>query len=566
MKKRGQMSKIKSFFKVNKDIFYVSIFIFIILTIPLCAKGLIVGDDYAYHLARIDSLAKALKAGNFPVKIHYYMAETYGYASGFFYPNLLLYFPAFLILIGFKLVFSYKIFIGIMIAFMIFITYISMNEITDNKKATLVGTILVMLSRAIIMNLYNRFALGEFLGYIFILPTIAGIYNYVHKDFNKPWLILLGVLGLINTHLISTVITLTFCIIYFIINIKSTIKNPKKFLKLFNVAIISILLSAAFWMPMIEQYLAQKLKMTEPWTNIAEDAYGYKDLLGFGKFSAGFIVTLSIPFIFYGVISKKVEKKYKLFGILTLILIIITIWSQFWKYTGKVTNIIQFKFRLVGIITVLMSISLATLAKSFEDKINLNYILGIVLILSTIFCVKYIVDLLKYVKSPNEINEVMINEVLTRRIYSNILSIGGGQEYLPVEVTQYSSFRENSDKVKFYSGEIIGLEKKGLKLEFDKTENHIDTYEIPYIYYKGYSGKFINKNNEEIKLNVMKSDNGLVSVTIPEGEGKVVIWYKATQIQKISYFISGITFIICSAYLIKKIRERKLNENINRAR
>ena len=242
---------IKNFLKENKLILIIAFLTIIVASIPLLQKNLVIGDDYEYHLARIQSITDSLKAGIFPVKVHSELGDSYGYGSGIFYPNLFLYIPAIFELIGFDLILSYKIFIILMLCFMFIITFFSIKHITDENNSALIGTVLIILSKALILNLYHRFALGEFLGYIFIAPVIAGIYDFVYRDFKNPIYIFIGFFGLINTHLISTVICFCFCFVYCLIHIKTILKNWKKILKIMLVAVLVLISTCSFWLPMI---------------------------------------------------------------------------------------------------------------------------------------------------------------------------------------------------------------------------------------------------------------------------------------------------------------------------
>ena len=60
-----------------------------------------------------------------------------------------------------------------------------------------------MLSNCLTLHLYQRAAIGEFVGLAFIPLVIAGMHDYIYKDFKKPYLIVLGFFGIINSHLIS---------------------------------------------------------------------------------------------------------------------------------------------------------------------------------------------------------------------------------------------------------------------------------------------------------------------------------------------------------------------------
>ena len=120
---------IKKYLKENKLILLIAFFTIIVASLPLLQKNLVIGDDYEYHLARIQSISDSLKAGIFPVKVHTMLGASYGYGSGLFYPNLFLYVPAMLEIIGLNLIISYKIFIILMLIFMFTITYFSINHI-----------------------------------------------------------------------------------------------------------------------------------------------------------------------------------------------------------------------------------------------------------------------------------------------------------------------------------------------------------------------------------------------------------------------------------------------------
>lgn len=139
-----------------------------------------------------------------------------------------------------------------------------------------------MLSKALSLHIYQRFALGEFLGTIFILPVISGMYDYIHKDFKKPYLLFIGFFGLINSHILTTVICLIFCTIYFLCNVKKCIfENPKKFKKLAITAILVLVSTCYFWLPMLEAITSQTFNFTNQWTDITSFKYDIPNLFGF---------------------------------------------------------------------------------------------------------------------------------------------------------------------------------------------------------------------------------------------------------------------------------------------
>lgn len=101
----------KSFMKDKSSKWYIFAGLSIVLLtyIPFLQKGLFSCWDDSYHLYRIYSIADAMKNGIFPVKIHFIECYGYGYGTGLFYPNLLFYFPALLVMCGLSLTLAYKI-------------------------------------------------------------------------------------------------------------------------------------------------------------------------------------------------------------------------------------------------------------------------------------------------------------------------------------------------------------------------------------------------------------------------------------------------------------------------
>lgn len=66
------------------------------------------GADWKFHASRIESIAQALRAGQFPVRIYTQAKDGYGYAPSLFYGELFLYFPAVLRLLGMSVQGAYR--------------------------------------------------------------------------------------------------------------------------------------------------------------------------------------------------------------------------------------------------------------------------------------------------------------------------------------------------------------------------------------------------------------------------------------------------------------------------
>lgn len=548
------MKKIKNYIKEKKNIIFVFVIVVFVLSLPLMQYKISIADDHLFHFSRIQSITDCLKNGVFPVKVHTNMANSCGYGAGLFYPNLFLYIPAVINLFISNVAVSYKIFTVIILAALFLLSYISIKAVTKDTKTALLGTILIMFSKGLIHNLYDRTALGELIGFIFITPIICGLYNYVHDDFDKPYLIAIGFLGVANSHLITTLICIIFSILYFLINIKSSIKNPKKFLKLLLTAIVVILLSTAFWLPMLEQLSVQEFKLSHPWTSIKDEEYYPMDLFGTGKYSIGLIVTAFMPMLIYGLLDRKVDKKVKPFIFLTIFIMFLMLCGPFWTLTNNFSNIIQFKWRLLGIITILSSICISTLIKNYVTPINIKFE-HIIIVLTAICMIYTIIIMNDTIKNHNTCSPEYIETI----IYGIPESIGGGQEYLPVEL-DYDKLQLNSYIAFLDNNQQIPVAKDGIRTTAYIEQGYKATFaEVPCIYYLGYVSNITSPEGVVTPLAVEKSENGLVKVIIPDNlYGTLNVWYDRTDLQRISYFVSLATaIVVCVGFGIYKYNKHK---------
>lgn len=375
------------------------------------------------------------------------------------------------------------------------------------------------------------------------------MYDYIYNDFKKPIFLIISFLGLINTHLITGLIVFVFCLIWFLINIKSSVKNPKKILKLMGCILLVLSLSSFFWVPMLEQLSKNTLKLSNSWTNIGEEEYSIFDFFLDQKFSIGFSIILTLPFVIYEIFienkSKETKKYFWSFMVITIFLLCPFIWTLL----NRFLNIIQFKWRLLGIITTLYTIVITFIFNEYTKKYDEKIIKKVILITFSILVLFSLKDFYNNGPALLRLDEEDIKE----EIYLNPEALGGGEEYLPQEIEKALLIYQKAPNVAFSNSKgAVGEKMPFLAFSFNNNEIEESNISIPFIYYYGYHAK-LETDKGSFDIPVSKDENGLVQVEIPNNlKGNILVQYNKTTIQKVSLIISFFCMLGVLTFMIIK--------------
>lgn len=516
-----------------------------IMSIPLLQRGFVCGDDWEYHLARIQNISDCLFFRIFPAKIHITSLNGYGYGSGLFYPNLFLYFPAMLRFLGLGLSASYKIFLIIVIFLTIISSYFSTKYIFKSRYASIIASTLFVTSQTFITNAYLRCAVGETLAAIFLPIVIAALYNIIYEKFSKPWILIFGFLGLIYCHTISLFLAGLIFTFILTVNCKTVLFSqnlPKYYglkvlIKLFMAAIIVLLLSISYWLPMLEQFCFAKFNVNNEGIRIGDCSLKLSELFCSARPGLG-LPLLLISMIFILVSTNRKFKLSRHFIIIGLILAFLSTNLFKWKlFNNTIINKIQFPWRLCPLAALFLSIGVGgginfTFRKIKERKMVLIFLF----VLTGIFSVNILTSI-----SNNSI-------YLPKDICNHGFAIGGGAEWLPLN-TDISELN-SPDKVYTSNGRSINLTKRiGNTIYFEYDESlygKSDYFDVPLLFYKGYSATISEFDGNIKTLDVVCSPNNNICRVINSEnlEGEICVKYSGTKLQHISYLINFFAIVI----------------------
>ena len=574
------MKKIIDNIKTKRTIHYIIIIIIgLLVSIPLFKMQVASSDDGRFHLLRLIGLDYAFKFSSFPFLVFPFFCNNWGYSMTSFYPPIVTYIPYILSFFTNNFANALKLFAMITTILSGIFMYNFVNEITKKKIIALFSAIIYMIFPYRFEDIYNRYAIGEFTAFVFIPIVFQGLYNLLNGDKKRHYYIAIGATGLMLSHTISTLYTAIFCIIYIFCNIRKF--NNKDIIKkcILN-ALFIMLMSLMLIIPMLEFKCQAEYTIFNPSImrtdaeNVAKKAISPMQFLKDIEEENGVSFVVGIPFITLLLIGmliyKNIDKKYKKIYNIGLILGLLSLFmctKYFpWKYMPQVLCSLQYSWRLIGFAIIFLAPICATnlyyLLKSIPKKWIRNLVLLIIIVLFSICTYK---ELVIY-KETYIRNDIDYETEKTNNPIVHYFSIN--RDYLPTKalIEQSGYLHTRTDKIYILSGnaKIINEDKKVLHLEVELQNVEKGTeLELPYLFYPGYTIK-LQTNNLEYELEYEESQYGFIKVIIPNEikEAKVIVDYTATVLDKASYILSGISFVLFIGYIIyfRKKNKEEIDE------
>ncbi len=556
--------------KMAKQETEVSILILLLLTvvscIPLFNPGYYnEGDDLYYHIRSIEGISASLAEGYIPPRILLDWIENYGYGSGFYYPNFFLQFPAVLLLLGFSVISSYKIFVFLCTFLSLCSIYSCTKKISGKLSSSRISAVLYAFAVYRLVDVFYRAALGEVQAFVFMPIIILGLYE-IYEGHPEKWQhFALGFTGLLLSHMISLAICGVFALVFVLIRFKKTFCDRQVFMALLKSVLLTLALGAFFILPMLEQTATVKLKINEiitsGVTNAEIDSFdGKSKLESFDRLFLLFdswvfsqnrnvypgLILLIIPVLRLIFIQKRTQATViadtlALFGAAALIMCT----NVFpWRYFLWFLSRIQFAWRFMEVATVCLCVSCAI----YVNSISTSNRFVILVVLGAAACGFPIIV------------ETITNRMLSfdEYLYQAEFNSLSGAEYLPSifnrEVAETNKDTVFSNAADF---EITQHKRKGLTFAFsyevkDGGENVY--FSVPLIMYTGYRAELTAADGTVTELRPEADDIGLVRVhTGGVDSGTIYVHYEKTAIQIVSEIISltTVAFIII-ARLYKK--------------
>lgn len=552
----------------------------------------LVADDYAFHVARMQSATAAWANGQILPQVDPAALGGFGYAYNLFYGPLLTYLAS-----GIQFVINWwPVAVNFALVLCIVISgwtmCYAMTKTSRNKVLGALTAIIYMVAPYHLTDLYARMALGEVAALAVAPILLLGLYELGTQNKRAVRKIALAAALLILTHSLSAAIFAGMALVYVILNVRKTL-NWEGIWRMILAVVTGLGLSAFFWLPLMEarmvgiygvfneNYLATFFganggsvndhRLYPPELVLTSDYNASYDLaLG---------IVLWIGLIGFWFVRKKIaDRDQRRFvtslAVITLIALLLTLPILDWRILPTAVLQVQFPWRLLEIVTLAGSVVAAwTIYALIQDLAGWKQkILVVIVGMLALYSMASLV-----MPQP----EKYLDEGGDEWKLTSSAVLGHQAEYAPTQLLcdpesaedrakGYACslerieevLAERGDGLRVISGsaKINRAKKDGLKISFQVNEVAETTVvELPLIYYPGYQAKL-----GENKLEVSHSaEYGLVTVVLPRGaKGEVKVNYglsQATQLGlliSVSFAVLGVIWLIITAILDKKARKK----------
>lgn len=533
---------------------------------PLFSGSIGPGHDLNFHLYRIEGIKDGLLSGQFPVRLHPTQNNGYGYISSSVYPELFLYVPAFLRLLGASLVMAYNTFLVAVNGATAWIMYVCAKGITRSRYAGLLASILYTLSTWRIINLYYRAALGEALAMVFFPVLLYGLYLLLAGDYRKWWVLALGCSGIFQSHIISTVFAAGTIAVVAAVYYRAFLKK-ERFMGFVKAGILTLLMNLWYLAAFLTYYLGADLAIkhtpenTEFYQNavfptelfnVFNTSFGYSQLLEYGlrgnmSLSLGVGVTGALALcIAYFVLGKRErDGRDKFYGLLTgmglaLLFMSSTLFPWQLLQQSRLINAfcgtVRMPWRFLSLVSPMFCMAAAgILARRRKREWGVTA------------CAVLAVCSLAFVRWGTAYTTELEPTLKTGRAADVHASAGYDNEY----------FLWGTDKSGLTAGRyvtgggagLVGYEKQGTRVSLQLEDAHEgDWVEVPLLYYGGYEAR----DSRGQRLEVADGDNHVVRVLLQEGTAQVELRYRGFWYFRAAELITALTLGAWGVYWWKK--------------
>lgn len=540
--------------------------LFLLLSIvyvwPFAHRGVIFGSgDLMFHVNRMEELYQDIQRGVLVPRISSFSFNQVGSGINFFYPWVLLYPFAIIRLLTHNPISAFYIGIVLINFLTLGIAYYSMLRFASSRKRAFTFAIIYSFANYRLYLVFNQNVLAEALAYTFMPLVLLGFYEIFFRDNHKWPLLALGMTFLIYSHMLTTALMAAFLLVTLIVFWHFIDDKTTRLWSAVKAAVLSLLLSAFYLFPFVEQTLSNNLVAS--WKGLVLIHTPSETILNsLNNSPYQYIGLVLVITLFLGVFiwhNAEITDRYAYIAgtVLTVLTTTLIPWR---KLVNTPLSIMQFPYRLNGLATLLLAIYLSRIIQLWFRRIYGQYwpkvILGILafipvgLVYSAEQQLITARENIPYLSKRPTIRHYYPQQNgssynLTESEWDNQLHFyahNGAFDYFPKatgnETTQIALHKA------VVNGQTILMSKeltsRPNQLSYDLSGIKAGSkVELPVLYYHNDLVKVGSRKYQKPKV----TKHSLIQITVPQHNKNVTVMYKNSVLDIISLWISIITWL-----------------------
>lgn len=558
-----------------KDKFAIILIVLVslITILPLFHSGFFPMHDDT-QVARVYEMQKSLLSGMMPVRWVEDLGYGYGYPIFNFYAPFAYYIGAFFTLIGFGILSSTKIMIGIGVL-LSGVTMYFFGKKFFGRWPGITAAIVYMYFPYHAVNLYVRGAVGEIYGYAFIPLILLSAFSLFgkyqkNKNYGINYLLIISISLVAISHNLTLLMTLLILFIFYIVSlffIKNKIEYSQNF---WSSLVLGLLLSSFYIIPAFNEMKLTNVAsqvgggadfkdhfvcLNQLWDSswgFGGSVKGCVDGLSFrlGKSNIIFLI-LSLVLFIWSIIQRKKDEDNKLVlssCVLLLFSLFMTlpVSSILWEKIPYLP-FIQYPWRFIEFVSLFASFIAAYGIWKISEFINKKLLVIGSSLLVIIFTLGLNAKLFVPQKNLDNSDSYYKNNEYLKWTVSKI-----SDEYMPSDfIKPVSPSFIPKNPIEINGGKVNLLRKNSNEITAAFESNKTTFAKINVAFFPGWTATL---NGHKVSL--IKTSFGM-SLPLPINTGVISLKYMETPIERVADFISilvlvSLVLVSSRSYLYKK--------------
>ena len=556
----------------------IAVMIGLLAGIPYYVEVVMGGNDFPFHILRLEGIYRAMASGDFPVRLNVLQISGYGYLSSTLYPQLFLYPVACLRFLGVSIKTCYRVLMVLCNVGTALIAYYAGKNITRSEKIGIAMSFFYTFSAYRLICIYMRVAVGEVLAMTFLPLVVWGVYECLWGQ--RRWIILtLGMTGVLGSHILSTEICSLFMLMELLWWLCSRKKDQvgKRILSGIKAVAATVLLNLSLLIPFayfstqdlqcfnMDNSIANSVVYFSQMFSLILDTNGYSAPRGTTRndmsltVGTALLVGLFVFMYWNGRRKNEEEEPLKQFGlhcaVYAVSAMLLSSWLMPWgafieriPLMSRLTASLQFVWRFLGPASLFLCLCASVgLVKLLEETKELNWLAGVMVALCLVSTWTLFDDLKNYAgQHLDPMGMVAMIDVDGLYLYNGTYGTG------------YT--REEAVPKTINGTEVIytGYRKDGTHISVDVTPlmEGQDHLVFPLYYYPGY----------EIRVNGEKQDvlnvGSLVACELPSAQSHIEVRYTGLPAFRVGDVLTCLTILGTAGYAIWKRTGKRKNAGL----